>query len=35
VNRRGRNVTIVISIAPIKNYDGNINGAILILDEKD
>jgi two-component system, chemotaxis family, CheB/CheR fusion protein len=35
VNRRGRNITINISISPIKNYDGNINGAILILDEKD
>jgi two-component system, chemotaxis family, CheB/CheR fusion protein len=35
VNRRGRNVTISVSITPIKNYDGNINGAILILDEKD
>jgi two-component system CheB/CheR fusion protein len=35
VNRRGRNVTINITITPIKNNDGNNHGAILILDEKD
>ena len=34
MNRRGRNIVAEISITPVNDFEGKINGAILILDEK-
>jgi two-component system, chemotaxis family, CheB/CheR fusion protein len=35
VNRRGRSIDVGISITAMKDHEGNIHGAILILEEKE